>query len=84
MADLTQKIDLTSTWQEVPALTFIGQIEEGIVMELSNADTGILPTPSSPVLTVTTREILIHRAPKVGVWYARVNEGVGTLSLVEV
>jgi len=82
MAQLTQELTLTSTWQEVSTEGFIGQKDQSSTIEVCNADA----LPSGDVVTHTVGESanLQFPTPASGSWYARVRSGTATLVYTEV
>ncbi len=68
----TQEKILTTDWQEITALGFVGQCPQTKTMQITNADS----TPDAAAIPhrITDTVNLQFSAPAFGSWYARVTE----------
>jgi hypothetical protein len=84
MAILSKKLKLEAgVWQEIGAISFIGQKDAGSTIEIVNADA--LPTGDVPeAQTVAPGVNLMFSAPANGSLYVRVKYGAATLKYYEV
>ena len=85
MAVLSKKLSLTTTWQEIGAVGFVGEGAADLNGKIEILNANALPTGDQDgAIGHASDATLSYPAPATGSLYVRMSEGTGTLNYYEV